>query len=314
MKRKRVISVIVAASMLMSSASMYAFAGETEAEKVSWREKLAAAASSIQDGAAELIDAASAAAEEAGVNTSDLISAVSDSVMDYLQNASGEIAELNEVLNVSAQELGSITADAAAELMDSLGDAADQSSEVIQEASDFIVDQADGAVQDAEDFATNASDSAAEAFSVLCDQGKELVSIVSDAIAGIDLSDLEVMDTAEALAQTAIEKASEAGTFKKKLDAATVKLLSKLIISAIVYGQQYSNNEITLAEYVVKLSEVIIKTGLPCGVGTLIKLLPIPGADVIAREASLYLIALAENQMDSPETELDPEPETEVQE
>ena len=63
----------------------------------------------------------------------------------------------------------------------------------------------------------------------------------------------------------------------------------------MMYGYQYSNEQITLGQYVASMSEVLIREGLPTGVGFIVSRLPImvPHADKLARDATLYLISVA---------------------
>jgi hypothetical protein len=77
-----------------------------------------------------------------------------------------------------------------------------------------------------------------------------------------------------------------------------------------MYGYQYKNEQITLGDYVSAMSEVLIREGLPTGVGFLVSILPInkiPHAESLAKEATIYLISKAYG--DEPGNEIEAEEE-----
>ena len=73
----------------------------------------------------------------------------------------------------------------------------------------------------------------------------------------------------------------------------TLRIIEDIVFGTTVYGYQYSHGIISLPEYTAIMSEIILKAGLPTGVGYIASLLPVPGGKYIAKEATAFLIQVA---------------------
>ena len=95
----------------------------------------------------------------------------------------------------------------------------------------------------------------------------------------------------------------------------TLKIIEDVVFGTTVYGYQYSHGIITLPEYTAIMSEIIIKAGLPTGVGYIAGLLPIPGGKYIAKEATAFLIQVAfgEDREEVLYEDVENEPDSEIE-
>lgn len=159
----------------------------------------------------------------------------------------------------------------------------------------MVIDQAGNVVDMAAEGISGVTSAGENAARILQEKGEQLMQIVNEAIAGIDLADQKNWDGAKYAVDEAIEKASEAGVLGEHIDDETVYAVATLVFGVVMYSYQYSDGQINLSEYVSSLSEVIIKEGVPTGVGFVVSRLPlpIPNADYYAKEATLFLISKA---------------------
>ena len=242
-------------------------------------------------GAAQQVgDLASGFASKAGELTSEWghwAGETADGVKEKLSKAGVSI-------QTTAAELGNATADRASELTEAAGKTASKAVDAVKGAGDMVVDQAGHVVDLAAAGAAYVSEAAGFAFKVLQDQGAVLMQIAQDAVEDIDLSDEQNWDKAKAAIEDAIEKAYDTGIINEKIDRETVQVITNIIFGTMMYTYQYSNGQITLGDYAGSMSEVIIREGLPTGVGFITDLLPTgPISGDIAREAAYYLISVA---------------------
>ncbi len=222
-----------------------------------------------------------------------------------------QLSDAGVAVQTSAKELGSATAQKASELTEQAGKGADNAINAVSGAADYVVDQAGHVVDLAAVGADYVSDGAMEVYGVLQEYGSLLMKIAEDAVSEIDLSKTENWEKTRTIVYRAIDKAYESGLIdREKISEATMRTAASIVFSAMMYGYQYQNNVITLGEYVSNMSEVLIREGLPTGVGFLITLLPIniPHADSMAKEVTYYLISLAYG--DNSGAEIEKEEET----
>ena len=193
-------------------------------------------------------------------------------------------------------------------LTEKAGKAAEEAINAVSEASDYVLDQAGHVVNLAAAGGAYASSAALEAVQVLEKQGKTLVAITEDAVAGMDLSEQENWDQAKTAVDKALSEAFDEGILQTKHEE-TIRILTRIVFGAMMYSYQYSNGYITLGEYVGGMSEVLIKEGLPTGVGFIISALPfVPGGTGwYAKQAAYYLIALAYGDKPGDEIEVEEE-------
>ena len=216
-------------------------------------------------------------------------------------------------LRFSAEQLGNAKVEKVSSLMDEAGKAADDAIRAASGAADFVVDQAGHVVDLAAAGAGYVSSAAGEAFRVLQDQdqGEVFMKIAEDDIGGIDLLEPENWDEARAAVDAAIEKTYDEYEIldKSKTDEETVRVVASIVFGTMMYGYQYSNGLITLGEYTRYMSEVLIREGLPTGVGFIAALLPIkaPHAESLARDATYYLISIAYGDKSGEEIEAEEE-------
>ena len=271
----------------------------------------------IADAASTTGKAASEAAAHVSNIASGFASQAGEVLSEWGEQAGKTTDEIKENLSnagvtikVTAEQLGNATAEKASALTENAGKAADDAIQAVSGAADYVVDQAGHVVDLAAVGAGYVTASAGEAFRILQDQGKVLMKIAEDAVADIDLSQPENWETARTAVDNAIERAYEVGAIdNKKIDEETARIVTSIVFGTMMYGYQYSNGQITLGEYARGMSEILIREGLPSGVGFVVALLPIhvPHADTLAKEATYYLISVAYGDESGKEIEAEEE-------
>ena len=251
-------------------------------------------------GAGEML---SGAASQAGQFASDIGSWASESAPVWAEQA-GETAEkireqLEEAgvtIRTTASEIGAATAEKATELIGMTGNNTDDVITAVSDAADLAVDQAGRVVDFAAAGLDFISEAAEGAYQVLEEQGGALMKKAEEAVSELDLTDTAVWDAAKDRIGKVVEEAVLTGILGNNADAETIQVVTDIIFGVLAYGSQYTGGEITLSDYVNHISELIIREGLPVGVGLIVELLPvgrIPNAKTVAKEAAYYLIALA---------------------
>lgn len=210
-----------------------------------------------------------------------------------------EFPDLGKLVEEAASGIADAATSAGAAISDVTGQAGKTVDDAINTAAgaaDYVVDQADHVVEIASCGAGYVTSAVARAFQVLQESGLKIMKLVQDEVADLDLSKPESWDIAKKKVDEAIEKAFESRILnREKISEETAKIVTNIVFGAMMYWYQYSNGQITLGEYVSGMSEVLIRNGLPTGVGLIVSLLPIhlPNADSLAKEATYYLISKA---------------------
>ena len=205
------------------------------------------------------------------------------------------LAKAGMSLKVSANDLKDATADTFDDLTESMSDTMDEVIDSVSDAKDIVIDSA-GEIRDfAVDAKDAASENASEAIEFINDQGSEITEIAQKALEGVDLSDKRNIGNAKNLVLDAIEVAYKKGMLENPLnmDHGTLEVVASLVVAQSLYGYEYKHDIITLGEYASSMSEIIIREGVPCGVGFLADKLPLPGLGHLAKQATFYLIAKA---------------------
>lgn len=197
-------------------------------------------------------------------------------------------SRIHELLEAAAENISS-TVSKAKKKASSI---ADHALEAMDDAANMVVDEAGEVVNMATESAGKVSSAASEALDQICEKGEDLIAAAGSAVEGLDLTKAENADKARKAIDIAVEKVCS-GLIGKKLDLETIRIIKDLVFGAVVYGYQYTHGSITLPEYAALMSEIIIKEGLPVGIGYIAGKLPIPGAGQIAKEAAEYLIQSA---------------------
>ena len=221
----------------------------------------------------------------------------SDNIKDLLSDA-------GVTIQITAEQLGNATADKASDLTEKAGKVADDAINVVSGAPDFVVDQAGHVVDLAAIGSEYVTSTASEAFQIIKEKSSLLMSIAEEAVAGLDLSKQENWEEAKDAVDNALEEAFAEGILQAKNEE-TIRIITRIVFGSMMYSYQYSNGYITLGEYVSRMSEVLIKEGLPTGVGFIISILPFSTghADWFAKQATYYLISLAYNDRPGDEIE-----------
>ena len=280
------------------------------------------AGSEIVDAAGNAGDTISDVVGEAEEMASDIVGTVGDAAGQVSYIASGFASMAGEVLSewgkyagetadvvkeeltdagvtiiVSAEELGNATAQKASELTETAGKTADDAIEAVSDAGEYVVDQAGHVVNLADIAADYVSSEATEAIEVLQKHGSLLMNLAENAVADIDLSGPQTWEVAQTAVDDAVNKAYEDGFIdREKISEETMRTVTSIVFGTLMYGYQYQNGIITLGEYTALMSEVLIREGVPAGVGFIVSLLPIskiPHAESMAKEATYYLISVA---------------------
>lgn len=225
----------------------------------------------------ELFSEAAEGIADAAGKAGDTLSGAAGSAGDVF---SGAVQKAEEVLSEAAEKAG-----------ETLNNAID----TVKGAGGLVVDQAGHVVDMAAEGAGYVSESASDALEVLKKQGAALMDIAQKAVSLIDLSDQKNWETAKKIVTAAIKNANNSGLLGVKLDEKTVRIVTDVIFGTMMYTYQYSNGLITLSEYADSMSEIILKEGLPAGVGFIADLFigSIPNSGDIAKEVTYYLISKA---------------------
>lgn len=223
------------------------------------------------------------------------------------------LADAGIQIGVAAGDMGAATADTFDNIVASMPDTVDQILDSVDDASDIVVDSAGNVRDFAVDAGEAVSDTASNAAAIIGAKGAELSQIAQESLEGIDLSDEKNWDAAQSAVMGAIDSAYESGTLGKaiKLDQDTTEMIATLVVASMMYGYQYQQGQIDLAVYTSSMSAVIIQEGLPCGVGFVAGKLTTPYVGEAAKQATLYLITLAYESAEEPDTEIETEAETE---
>ena len=193
-------------------------------------------------------------------------------------------------------------------------EAANGAAEAVSGAAGLVIDRTGQVIDMAAAGAGTVSEAAASAMQLLQEKGKTIMRLSQDAVAEIDLNDPQNWDEAKRAVEAVIEKAYEEGELGEGIDKEAVEIVIRIVFGSLVYGTQYSSGVISLGSYAASMSEMIIKEGLPTGVGFLVSQLPfkIPLADYYAKEATIYLISKAYHDQTKTEAETETVIETET--
>jgi len=216
------------------------------------------------------------------------VSETSDAVKQALQDA-------GIAITVGASELGDATMEKASEIIDMAGDTVDGAIAAVSNAGDFVLDQAGHVVDMASIGIGNASCEASQALDALQECGTQLVEITGDAVDGLDLDNEAVWNQAEQAIHKAIKDACNSNILPIRPDEETITILSDIMLEAAKGGYRCSKGQITLGDYTHDMSDVIIRNGIPAGVGTIAGLLTGGNGTAmkLAREAAFLIITSA---------------------
>lgn len=234
-----------------------------------------------------------------GELASEAASGISDAAQkagETAEHVKEKLTEAGVKIKVSAGQLGEATAQKASELTEKAGKNVDDAVGAVSDAADYVLDQAGNVIDLASSGADEVSTSAKEALEALRKYGSLFMKLARAAVSGMDLSDPESWEPAKDKVEKAIRSAYQLGLIDEDtVSKETMGIVVDIVFETMIYGYQYSQEEITLGELVAKESELLIRKGLPVGVGYLVSLLPvnIPNADRLAKEAVYFLIAAA---------------------
>lgn len=252
----------------------------------------------------DALDFVSSTATEAGKATQDAMNAAGEALEQFGTDVSEqtEIAvngigdffvDLGENITVVAGQVSEAAASVSQDVIDQSVIIADQALTGLNGAANVVIDSTGNIINMAAEGADVVSSAAQQAFDTIASQGEDLAALANDAVVGLDLTDPESVEKAREAIDKAFDDANEAGFFEGKLSYDTIQIIKDVLFGTTVYGYQYANGIITLPEYSALMSKIIIKAGLPTGVGYLAGLLPIPGASFIAKEVTAFLIQVA---------------------
>lgn len=248
------------------------------------------AGAAVSGAAMQIGDIASGFASHAG----SVVSEWGKQAGETADEIKGLLSDAGVTVQITAEQLGNATAKTVEDLTEKAGKATDDALGAVSGASDFVVDQAGHVVDLAAIGSEYVTSAAGEALKILKEQSSLLMSIAEDAVSDIDLSKQDNWEQAKAAVDDALSEAFDEGILKAKNEE-TIRIIIRIVFGSMMYSYQYTNGYITLGEYVSAMSEVLIKEGLPTGVGFIVSLLPFSAghADWIAKQATYYLIALA---------------------
>lgn len=277
---------------------------------------------SAQTAAEQAAETAGSFLNEASGGASDIAAAAGEWVNKATENAAGAVEQAGEMLNnvkAGAQNLvntaGEMLNTAVKEARDTadaaghaVGDAANNVSTMTKEtgrkiskaaqdaidnltgAAYYVMDSAGNIVNMVSEKGSKASETAKNVVEIISRFGPAIMEATKDSLAKIDLSDDRSEEILLRSITIALAGANRTGLLGKKMDDETIRTVSYVMNTTIVYGWRYSQGMISLHDYISVMSELIIKNGLPAGVGMLASLLPVNGASELAYNATEYLV------------------------
>ena len=223
---------------------------------------------------------------EFGANVSEQIGTAVSGIGDYLNGFGQNVYEAAAQVSEAAESISKDVADQSSAI-------ADQALRTLNGAANVVVDGTGNIINMASESADAVSSSAAEALETISSMGTELSTLADAAVIGLNLTKPENIEKARAAIDQVIDNAYNKGLLGKTLDLESVQIIKDIIFGTAVYGYQYSRGLITLPEYATLLSKIIIRAGLPAGVGYIASKLPVPGAGDIAKEVTTLLVQAA---------------------
>lgn len=292
---KRLISLLVCASLatspVLAASPVLASEAESESEPNGGifedvvefvTEKAAEASKATQDA----MNAAGETLGEFGTNVSEQIGTAVSDISDYFNGLGQNISDVAAQVAETAESISQDIADQSSSI-------ADQALTSLDGAVNLVVDGAGNVVNRASEGVDEVTSSATEALDTITSKGAELIALTDAAIIGLNLTKPENIEKAHAAIDKAIENAYNKGLFGNDVSLESIQIVKDIIFGTAVYGYQYSHGNITLPEYATLMSEIIIKEGLPTGVGYVASKLPVPGAGNLAKEATAFLVKVA---------------------
>ena len=223
---------------------------------------------------------------EFGANVSEQIGTAVSGIGDYLNGFGQNVYEAAAQVSEAAESISKDVADQSSAI-------ADQALRTLNGAANVVVDGTGNVINMASESADAVSSSAAEALETISSMGAELSTLADAAVIGLNLTKPENIEKARAAIDQVIDNAYNKGLLGKTLDLESVQIIKDIIFGTAIYGYQYSRGLITLPEYATLLSKIIIRAGLPAGVGYIASKLPVPGAGDIAKEVTTLLVQAA---------------------
>ena len=223
---------------------------------------------------------------EFGANVSEQIGTAVSGIGDYLNGFGQNVYEAAAQVSEAAESISKDVADQSSAI-------ADQALRTLNGAANVVVDGTGNIINMASESADAVSSSAAEALETISSMGTELSTLADAAVIGLNITKPENIEKARAAIDQVIDNAYNKGLLGKTLDLESVQIIKDIIFGTAIYGYQYSRGLITLPEYATLLSKIIIRAGLPAGVGYIASKLPVPGAGDIAKEVTTLLVQAA---------------------
>ena len=250
------------------------------------------------------LDYVSSAANEAGKTTKEAVNAAGQTLGEFGARASEQTGKaifgMGELFGEWGQNISVVTSQLSEAVASIPKGVAEQSAEIAEKAlaafngaANVVVDGAGNVVNRANESAGVISSAAKQALDTITAQGSELIALADEAVMGLDLAEPENVDKAWVAIDDAIDGAYKEGLIGKTVSLEAIQIIKDILFGTTVYGYQYAHGIITLPEYAALMSEIIIKAGLPIGVGYVAGKLPIPGAGYIAKEVVTFLVQAA---------------------
>ena len=223
---------------------------------------------------------------EFGANVSEQLGTAVSGIGDYLNGFGENVYEAAAQVSEAAESISKEVADRSSAI-------ADQALTTLNGAANVVADGTGDIVNMASDSAEAVSSSAEQALDTISSMGEELSTLADAAVIGLNLTKPENIEKARAAIDEVIDNAYDKGLLGKTLSLESVQIIKDIIFGTAIYGYQYSRGLITLPEYATLLSKIIIRAGLPAGVGYVASKLPVPGAGDVAKEVTTLLVQAA---------------------
>ena len=237
------------------------------------------------------------AVQEAAGAAGDALGELGANISERTEKAATDLGELfddwGQDISEAAGQISEHAASVSQDIAEKSKDIADQALSTLDGAANVVVNGAGDLINMAAETAGLVPSEAKQVVDTIAAQGSDLIAMADEAVAGLDLEKPENAAKAKDAINKAIEDAYHTGFFGDNFSPDALKIIKDIVSGITVYGYQYANGIITLPEYAVIMSRIIIRDGLPTGVGYLAGRLPIPGAGYIAKEVTELLIQAA---------------------
>ncbi len=216
---------------------------------------------------------------------------INEKVNDLKDNASSVAGQVKDNASSLAGQVKDNASSLVGQVKEKASDTADTAISSVSEAYNAAVDSAGNVINMATEKVSDVKDSVQEAVRVIEENGAEIMAAIEKVLDYMDLGEPQNMERARSAVEEIVTRLYDSGMLSDRISKEGLHTLADIVFATTVYGYLYNKGEITLQEYTSLMSEILIKEGVPAGVGFIAEKLPIPGGGAIAKKVVSYLIS-----------------------